>query len=104
MKAVFETIQLQTQHHKAYDITAQVKEIVERSGVKDGICTVFCPETTAGICIPVSYTHLQPQRLFTHLGDQPVGMSCDVVQRRYRGVEPGDVYKRQLPDGPFCPL
>ncbi|ERI97848.1 MULTISPECIES: secondary thiamine-phosphate synthase enzyme YjbQ [Eubacteriales] len=51
MDAVFETIELQTQHHKAYDITAQVKEIVERSGVKDGICTIFCPETTAGICI-----------------------------------------------------
>ena len=27
MKAVFETIQLQTQRHKAYDITAQVKAV-----------------------------------------------------------------------------
>ena len=34
---------------------------------------------------------LQPQRLFAHLGEQPVGMSRDVVQRRHRG----DVYKRQ---------
>jgi len=34
-----------------YDITRRVREIVEKSGIKSGICTVFVPHTTAGITI-----------------------------------------------------
>jgi len=33
------------------DITEQVSEVVKKSGVKSGICTVFVPHTTAGITI-----------------------------------------------------
>jgi len=33
------------------DITSKVQQVVERSGVKSGICTVFVPHTTAGITI-----------------------------------------------------
>ena len=33
------------------DITPQVREAVEKSGVTDGIVVVFCPHTTAGIMI-----------------------------------------------------
>jgi len=33
------------------DITAQVRESLGKSGVSDGICTVFCPHTTAGITV-----------------------------------------------------
>lgn len=33
------------------DITAQVKRVIESFGVKDGICVVFCPHTTAGLSI-----------------------------------------------------
>jgi secondary thiamine-phosphate synthase enzyme len=33
------------------DITAEVKRAVESSGVKDGICLVFVPHTTAAVTI-----------------------------------------------------
>ena len=33
------------------EITGKVAEIVKLSGVKDGICTVFVPHTTAGVTI-----------------------------------------------------
>ena len=34
-----------------YDITDKVKEAIAKSGVKSGICVVYCPHTTAGITI-----------------------------------------------------
>ncbi len=33
------------------DVASRVKEIVARSGVREGICYVFVPHTTAGITI-----------------------------------------------------
>lgn len=33
------------------NITAEVAEAVRKSGVRDGICVVFCPHTTAAITI-----------------------------------------------------
>jgi secondary thiamine-phosphate synthase enzyme len=33
------------------EITAKVRQIVQKSGVKSGICHVFVPHTTAGIII-----------------------------------------------------
>jgi secondary thiamine-phosphate synthase enzyme len=33
------------------DITERVREAVEKSGVKDGVCHVFVPHTTAGVTI-----------------------------------------------------
>ena len=33
------------------DITARVQEAVAASGVKDGVCVVFVPHTTAGVTI-----------------------------------------------------
>src|SRR3989338_8877031 len=33
------------------DITEQVQNIVSKSKVKDGICFLFCPHTTAGLTI-----------------------------------------------------
>jgi len=33
------------------DITADIKEIIEKSGLKEGTCVVYCPHTTAGITI-----------------------------------------------------
>jgi len=32
-------------------ITAQVQAVVDRSGVQDGVCLVFCPHTTAGLTL-----------------------------------------------------
>jgi len=34
-----------------HNITAQVKQDVRESGVSEGLCTVFCPHTTAAITI-----------------------------------------------------
>lgn len=33
------------------DMTRQVQEAVDRSGVRDGVCVVFVPHTTAGVTI-----------------------------------------------------
>jgi len=32
-------------------ITAQIQSIVRSSGIKTGVCVVFCPHTTAGLTI-----------------------------------------------------
>lgn len=42
---------IQTGKTGFYPITDKVKEAVAKSGVKDGICVVFCPHTTAAITI-----------------------------------------------------
>lgn len=34
-----------------HDITAQVKQDVRDSGVREGLCTMYCPHTTAAITI-----------------------------------------------------
>ena len=33
------------------DITSQVEKVISDSKIKDGLCVVFCPHTTAGIII-----------------------------------------------------
>jgi secondary thiamine-phosphate synthase enzyme len=33
------------------DITSQVAQVVAKSGVKQGLCTLFCPHTTAALTI-----------------------------------------------------
>ncbi|MBO6133775.1 MAG: YjbQ family protein [Lachnospiraceae bacterium] len=38
-------------HTEMIDITRKVQEAVSRSGVKDGICVVFVPHTTAAVTI-----------------------------------------------------
>jgi secondary thiamine-phosphate synthase enzyme len=40
-----------TRHTEFVEISRQVQEAVQQSGVKDGVCTVFVPHTTAGITI-----------------------------------------------------
>ncbi len=42
---------LRTNAQNFHNITAQVREAVTKSGVKDGLCVVYCPHTTAGITI-----------------------------------------------------
>jgi len=42
---------LQTPREDFYNITAQVREAITKSAVKDGIAVVYCPHTTAGITI-----------------------------------------------------
>ena len=45
-------ITLQTSHHTdMVEITREVQKVVAESGVKDGVCTIFSPHTTAAITI-----------------------------------------------------
>ncbi len=46
-----DTIVLKTGEHELYNITDSVIEIVERSGVKDGLCLVYTPHSTAGVLV-----------------------------------------------------
>jgi len=49
---MFKEISLRTTlHAQILDITAQVQSLVEESGIKDGLCCIFIPHTTAGITI-----------------------------------------------------
>ena len=43
--------QLSTPQNSLYNISAQVREAVTKSGIINGIAVVFCPHTTAGITI-----------------------------------------------------
>lgn len=46
------TITIQTPPKESLlDITGQVNEVVQTSGIKEGICVVFVPHTTAGLTI-----------------------------------------------------
>ena len=40
-------------HHRTeiLDITAEIQKIVQESGVKEGLCTLFVPHTTAALTI-----------------------------------------------------
>ncbi len=38
-------------HSEIVDITGQVEKIVEKSGIRDGICIVYIPHTTAAVTI-----------------------------------------------------
>ncbi|OPZ79429.1 MAG: hypothetical protein BWY78_00027 [Alphaproteobacteria bacterium ADurb.Bin438] len=43
--------QLKTNQDGLFDITDAVMDAVNKSGVKQGTCLVYCPHTTAGITI-----------------------------------------------------
>ena len=50
MKSI--TVNVKTDRHtQMKDITGQVREAVRESGVRDGICMVFIPHTTAAVTI-----------------------------------------------------
>lgn len=52
MKYVFETLNVKTsRRNELVDITPQIINTVNNSGVDAGTATVFCPHTTAGITI-----------------------------------------------------
>lgn len=45
------TGRLQTRREEFRNITPQVQETVRASGVREGLCVVYCPHTTAGMTI-----------------------------------------------------
>jgi secondary thiamine-phosphate synthase enzyme len=46
-----ETLELHTKGRGFIDITRDVARAVERSGVKSGVCIVFCPHTSCSLLI-----------------------------------------------------
>ena len=48
---IFEFPVRTTSHTQMIDITRQVQQTVSESGVKDGLCIVFIPHTTAAVTI-----------------------------------------------------
>jgi secondary thiamine-phosphate synthase enzyme len=50
MSKLFE-YKLSTKKETLYNITAEVRDALSESGVRDGAAIVFCPHTTAGITI-----------------------------------------------------
>lgn len=51
-KIMLKLLNLKTNKHmELIDITSEIENIVKKSGVKNGICTVYIPHTTAGITI-----------------------------------------------------
>jgi len=49
---MFETINITTgSKTEIISITSEIAHIVKKSGIKDGICVVYVPHTTAGITI-----------------------------------------------------
>lgn len=49
--AVLERFNIATKYNEVYDITKIVKETVENSGVKEGICIVHNMHSTAGLAV-----------------------------------------------------
>ena len=49
---MFEQLEIHTSSHDCLvDLTAQVQQYLARSGIREGICTVYVPHTTAGVTI-----------------------------------------------------
>jgi secondary thiamine-phosphate synthase enzyme len=49
---MLEQIDVSTRARQTFqDITAEVQAVVEQSGVKEGVCFLFCPHTTAGLTL-----------------------------------------------------
>jgi secondary thiamine-phosphate synthase enzyme len=51
------------------DITDRVRQAVERSGVRDGVCHVFIPHTTAGVTINEGADPDVASDIVSHLGE-----------------------------------
>lgn len=77
-------IKIETKHNDVYDVTPEVRQAVEESGIQEGTCIIFSPHTTAGFAItsfwdPNGFLDLQeeicrliPTRVdFKHQHDTP---------------------------------
>lgn len=42
---------IKTKYNDVYDITKEVRQAVEESGIEEGICIVYNPHSTAGITV-----------------------------------------------------
>jgi secondary thiamine-phosphate synthase enzyme len=49
------------------DITTQVAEKIKKEGIKEGICTIYCPHTTAGVTTNENADPSVRQDILNHL-------------------------------------
>lgn len=72
---------LKTERECLRDITERVREAVRKSGVKDGICVVYCPHTTAAVMVNEGYDRDVPVDLLLGLErafpDRPEFRHCE---------------------------
>lgn len=86
-----ECIKLQTEKNSIIELTSLINEILEKKGVKDGLCAAFVPHTTAAItvnsaCDPLTHMdivneirRLVPTRVdFMHQHDTPEDAAAHV--------------------------
>ena len=55
-------------HTQFIDITSKVSDVLQKTGIKDGICTVFTPHTTAGITINENADPDVPRDIIKEMG------------------------------------
>lgn len=72
---------LRTERECVRDITERVRGAVEKSGVKNGICVVYCPHTTAAVMVNEGYDRDVPADLLLGLEqacpDRPEFLHCE---------------------------
>ena len=62
-------ISVKTNSHSQFiDITSKVSEVLAKTGIKNGICTVFTPHTTAGITINENADPDVPRDIIKEMG------------------------------------
>ena len=63
-------ISVKTSSHTQFiDITSKVSEILQKTGIKDGMCTLFTPHTTAGITINENADPDVPRDIIKEMGE-----------------------------------
>ncbi len=63
-----ETITVKTTKRCEFvDVTSQVKQAVEQSGIQQGFCMVYVPHTTAGVTINENADPDVPRDILSHL-------------------------------------
>jgi len=71
------------------DITAQVAEVVRESGVKEGVCYLFVPHTTAGITLNENWDPTVRHDILLTLNDRLV--PPDPRHRHTEGNSPAHI-------------
>ena len=62
-------ISVKTSSHTQFiDLTSKVSEVLQKAGIKDGICTVFTPHTTSGITINENADPDVPRDIIKEMG------------------------------------
>lgn len=63
-----QTIEVRTNRRSEFvDVTERVRAALVESGVRDGLCCVYVPHTTAGVCINEAADPTVPRDILTHL-------------------------------------